>query len=113
MRVFALLTLLVALCSCGRKATPTEIRIRNASDQDFQAVVVGGVRFGDIKAGAVTGYQIFPVAFDIADADLIVRSNRLSFTPIDYVGYQPLGCGRFSYALSLERGRLRIRLERD
>jgi hypothetical protein len=113
MKVFAFSALLVALSGCAPKATPTQIRVRNASDRDFQAVVVGGVRFGDVKAGAATDYQVFPIALPIADANLLVGSNRLSFIPIDYVGYKPLGRGRFSYLLSIDKGRLRIRSERD
>ena len=105
--------LLMTLSACARKATPTEIRIRNGSDSDFQAVVVGGVRFGDIKAGAATDYRAFSNALPIADANLVIGSNRLSYMPIDYVGYEPLGPGRFSYVLDIERGKLRIRSEKD
>jgi hypothetical protein len=113
MKVPALIILLTALSGCKPKTAPTAIRIRNASDRDFQAVVVGGAKFGDIKAGAATHYQIVEVAMPITDASLLVGSNRLRFTPIDYVGYKPLDKGRFTYLLSIERGKLQIRSEKD
>ena len=113
MKAFAFLTLVLASSCSAPNSKPTDIRIRNASDLDFQAVVVAGTHFGDIKAGGATDYHTFPVALPIADANVLVGTNRLRFTPIDYVGYQPLGPGRFSYVLSIERGKLRIRSEKD
>ena len=113
MKAFALLILILASSCSGPSTKPTVIRIRNASDLDFQAVVVAGTHFGDIKAGGATGYHTFPVALPMASANVLVGTNRLSYAPIDYIGYQPLGPGRFSYVLSIERGKLRIRSEKD
>ncbi len=37
--------------------TRTQIRVRNSSDVDFTDVEVGGKKYGDVKAGATTGYE--------------------------------------------------------
>src|SRR5690242_1201178 len=77
----------------------SEIRIVNASDVDFADVVVGGLHYGNIEHGQVTGYQRWETAYRYSSVSLSAADKTYTLQPIDYVGENPLGSGRFSYLL--------------
>jgi len=91
----------------------TEIRVRNDSDVDFKEVVVGGKKYGDIKAGVQTAYQTWKNAYRYSTVTLIAASKLMKFQPIDYVGERELGVGHFTYILTVYEGRLNIHAEKD
>jgi len=91
----------------------TEIRVRNGSDSEFKEVVVGGKKYGDIKAGAATEYQTWKTAYRYSSVTLKAGDKTLRIQPIDYVGETPLGEGNFTYILTVRDGRLEIRAEKD
>jgi hypothetical protein len=91
----------------------TEIRVRNDSDIEFEDVVVGGKKYGDIKPGATTDYQTWKTAYRYSPVTLIAGSKPMQIQPIDYLGERELGAGCFTYVLTVHEGRLDIRAERD
>src|SRR5262245_39305691 len=105
--------LLSVLWSAALTTFATDIRVRNASDVDFQNVIVGGRNYGDIKRGAVTDYQTWPGAYRYAYVSLRANGKPMGIQPIDYVGERLLGEGRFTYVLTTLNDRLDIRAEMD
>ena len=103
----------MVIVSCGRQG-PTQIRVQNETDKDFQNVMVGGKTFGDIKSGGVTEYQTFNVAYSYSSVKLVAGTNRMGYYPMDYVGEKPLGRGRFTYLLTIgPDSDLTIRAKKD
>jgi TonB family protein len=94
-------------------AVRTQIRVRNSSDVDFEDVVVGEKRYGDIKAGATTDYQVWESAYRYAHVSLSAGPRPMSIRPIDFVGEPQLGRGSFTYVLTIEKDRLEIHAEKD
>jgi hypothetical protein len=92
---------------------PTQIRVRNGSDVDFKDVKVNGKKYGDIKAGATTDYQVWEAAYKYAAVSLLAGSRSMAIHPIDYVGEGHLGPGYFTYVLTIKEDRLEIRAEKD
>ncbi len=91
----------------------TEIRVRNDSKIDFENVVVGGKKYGDIKRGAATDYQTWERAYRYSLVSLLADSKPLKIQPEDYVGETQLGNGHFTYVLTIQNGRLDIRADED
>jgi TonB family protein len=92
----------------------THIRVRNRSDVDFKDVVVRGKPYGDIAAGAASDYQTWESAHRRIEAvSLMAASFPMAIRPIDFVGEPHLGQGYFTYVLTIEEGRLKIRSEED
>ena len=116
-RLFILLLLLLAPgCSSDPPTTPafeTHIRVRNATSIDFREVVVGNHDYGDIRAGSVTGYQAWEIAYDYAYVFVIADEDTFRVVPIDYVGEDPLPHGKHTYVLSFQYGYLNIRAEKN
>lgn len=96
-------------------ATTVEIRIRNASSIDFEQVQVNfydeRVSYGDVGAGAESGYLATPVAYSLAFVQLTAGGKDYRLQPVDQVGETKLPPGRYTYVLDLDGGRLSLRLE--
>jgi hypothetical protein len=80
---------------------------------DFKDVAVGGVKYGEIKAGAATDYQVWRRAYRYASVSLLADAGQMTMTPIDYVGERKLGEGHFTYVLTIQEGRLNISVEKE
>lgn len=115
-----LLAGLFAGCNFVGASTSAEyifLRVRNASNLDFSSVFVAypGVeeQFGRVEIGQSSPFKavngVYPYGFIEVEAS--GRAYRLQ--PIDYVGEQPLGNGRFTYCLDVEDGDLLFELERE
>lgn len=99
-------------------AAPTSlVRIRNDTSYPFQQVVINGQAYGNIDPGKETGYRELRNAYRYAQVRLVAAGHVLRLQPEDYVGEQPLGKGRFTYALTIvdlnSVGGLDIGVERD
>ncbi|MES2041900.1 MAG: hypothetical protein V4495_29140 [Pseudomonadota bacterium] len=107
-----LLFSLVLMLSVGNAA---EVRVRNNSDTDFTSVVVGKIKYGDIKRGTTTSYQFWPdEVYNIERCTLFANTVPLKFQPRDYNGEGPLPkTGKFTYVLTIVNGQLSIRAEDD
>src|SRR4051812_6471214 len=98
-RSAALLILLASLLGCDSN-TSTYVRVRNESGADFSNVVVNENKFGDIKSGEATEYQILAMAYPDPYLSLSIGTNRLKAEPAKYQGEQALGPGRFTYVVN-------------
>ena len=58
----------------------TDIRVLNDSVFDYKDVVVGGKKYGDIKAGATTDYQTWETAYPYASVMLNVASKPMQIS---------------------------------
>jgi TonB family protein len=90
-----------------------QIRVRNGSDVDFKDVAVGGKKYGDIKAGATTGYQeVWELASRYAAVSLFAGSQPMTITPS---GERTSGDGlsRLTYVLTFRGGQLNIGVEKE
>lgn len=100
------------MLSAGNAA---EVRVRNNSDTDFTSVVVGKIKYGDIKRGATTNYQAWPdEVYSIERCTLFANAVPLKFQPRDYNGEGPLpGAGKITYVLTIVNGQISIHAEDD
>src|SRR5688572_9991777 len=114
MRTVSMLALLLLVLGPDCGEGETEIRVRNGSEVDFTRVIVGNHDYGDISSGAATAYQSWGRAYSYNFVSLVAGEDTLRIQPIDYVGENPLGDGKFTYVLTIVDGpRLNIRTEKD
>jgi hypothetical protein len=108
------ISLLIAIVfGHGTKGPISDIRIRNATDRDFQNVVVGRAHYGPIGRGDSSGYQSWGPAYRYAFVSLLADGKPMLLQPIDYVGETRLGPGRFTYILTIHPGPAGDALEID
>ncbi len=97
---------LIALTSCKKTEFepkgPTDVRIRNISDQNFTEVVVKikeeSFIFGDIaKTTGVSEYFRFETAFAKADISAKINGVVFSTDPVDYTYLNYQGQMRITY----------------
>lgn len=89
-------------------ADAPHIRVQNRTNIDFKNVEVNGKQFGDIKAGASSGYQVMEHAYKYARVTLSTDSGPMSMLPTDYFGERQLRWGYYTYVLTVQEGRLQI-----
>lgn len=90
------------------KDRTTYIRLKNDTAIECRDVTVNDVHFGDIRAGAVSGYQPSTRSHRFASIALLTDSDPFSQRPIDFLGERILGAGDFTYVLTSEGGRLQL-----
>lgn len=120
-RCFGILLVTFLLIGCKEEATEVEIRLFNASTQDFKDVVVntggGSHEFAIVPAGTGTSYVNFEYAYRYAFVELNVEEDTFTIQPIDYVGEERLSAGKYTYLLDLDGadryGSLTLILEKD
>jgi hypothetical protein len=67
---------------------------------------------GRLQTGGVTAFRATSRAYRYAGFTVKAGTRELTLQPIDYMGEQELGAGRYTYALGVENGRLTVRLEK-
>ncbi len=91
--------------SCQEDAGKTNIRIKNDSKYDFCNVTVDPsgkmTNYGVVKSGETTCYNYFDIAYSYAYVKLDIGDNEFIFQPIDFVGEQQLGLGKFTYSIAV------------
>ena len=101
-----ILFFLVALTACKKTEFepkgPTDVRIRNLSDQNFTEIVVKikdeSIPFGDIaKQGGISEYFRFETAFRYAEITTKVNGVTFSTGPVDYAYLNYYGQMRITY----------------
>jgi hypothetical protein len=93
-----------------------EIRIRNASDIDFDAVRVvfpdrDVAEFGPVSKGTSSGFKRTSRAYRYAEIHASAGGREFRLQPFDYVGERKLAPGRHTYVLGVQEGRLTVELE--
>jgi hypothetical protein len=94
-----------------------EIRIRNASEIDFDSVRVvfpgrDEADFGAISKGASSDFKRTARAYRYAEIHVNAGGRELKLQPYDYVGERQLAPGRYSYVLGVQGDRLTVDLEK-
>ena len=94
-----------------------EVRIRNASEIDFDSVRVvfpdrDEAHFGPIPKGASSDFKRTTRAYRYAEIHVNAGGRELVLQPYDYVGERQLDPGRYSYVLGVQENRLTIDLEK-
>lgn len=115
-----LVIILVAGIGCdgsGSHLEVTKLRVENMSNVDFSQVVIGfpgeEAHYGAVQAGRSSEYRVFETAYRYGDVKVKAANETYAIWPIDYVGEEPLGPGRFTYMLDIEGGDITLRLESD
>jgi hypothetical protein len=84
-----------------RALPKSEIRVHNASGVTLHDVIVDRAHYGDIAAGESTAYQSWGPAYPHPKVQFEVGGTRLEQIPVDHVGENILGAGRFTYAITI------------
>lgn len=118
MKRFAfLIVFLAVILGCTREGDGVEIRVGNACGVDLQNIIVntssGNVQYGELKAGEVSAYKVFDIAYRYAFIQVNMGDEVYTFQPIDYVGEEPLTEGRYTYELTIIDRNLFIKLKTD
>jgi hypothetical protein len=91
--------------SCQVDTSKTNIRIKNNSKSDFCNVTVDPsgkmTNYGIVRSGETTCYNFFDLAYQYAYVKLHIGDKEFIFQPIDYVGEQQLGQGKFTYSIAI------------
>ena len=108
LRLFAV-AVLTAAVGCNNPFSSdegTEVRLRNASSFELTAVTfmpgAAELKFARIAAGEVTGYVAVANAYRDGYLDLLVGGEHRRLQPIDYVGENYIGDGRFTYVITAD-----------
>lgn len=103
----------VVFSACGNptySGDGTQIRLRNTSPFDITSVTFRPgepkLEFARIDAGQVTAYVPVASAYRYGYLDVTVQGQRRVIQPIDYVGENVIGQGRFTYVITIEPGTL-------
>jgi hypothetical protein len=84
----------------------TNIRLRNASTFELTTVTFSPgpaeLEFARISPGATTGYVPVIDAYRYGYLDLQVDGVRRTLVPVDYVGENYIGAGRFTYVITID-----------
>lgn len=104
------LGLLLSLPGCDFPLLPfgggdVRIRIQNASSFPFDRVDVvfpeDQVSYGSIRANSASEYRDVSKAYRYAYIEVEIGGEELVLQPIDYVGENLLGSGRYTYVLNV------------
>lgn len=106
--------------TCTIDDTLTNIRIKNGSHYDFCDIKIiapdgSSNNYGTLRSGQTTCYHSYNEAYSYTYISLMCDGETYVFQPIDYVGETPLGIGKFSYVLDIDKTykRIMIKTNRD
>jgi len=88
---------------------PTDIRIRNTTDQIMDNLIVntsgGEFNFGTVAAGTTTDYHRFDKAYPKANISCLINGQKFKTDSVkssDYLYYQYLGPMKATYEIYIE-----------
>ncbi len=114
--------LLLELPSCDSPLLPgggdVRIRIANLSSFPFERVDVvfpeDQVSYGAIPAHRLSDYHDVSQAYRYAYIEVQIAGEELIIQPIDYVGENKLGAGKYTYALNVSvEGQLTLQFQEN
>lgn len=83
----------------------TNLKIKNISAYNFEDVNVspnGTLKtYNTIEAGQSSCYHSFDKAYNYAYVTMKINGEEFIIQPIDYVGEQELGVGKFTYSIDI------------
>jgi len=90
---------------------PTDIRIRNITDQDFSNVIVdtggGNYNYGNIASGAETDYHRFDKAYPDAEITVMINGEEYSTGEQDYTYATYIGPDKATYEVYISSPELK------
>jgi len=115
-KLVALFFVLLLATGCKKQHNtpegPTDVRIRNLSDQTFKDVVVitsekngDTLSYGTISSGTVSGYFRFKKAYPkaLVSANINLGGNNIKYTtgPVDFTYMQYIGRDRITFEVNI------------
>jgi hypothetical protein len=116
------LALLLAIPGCDSPLWPgggaVRIRIANLSSYPFERVDVvfpeNEVSYGAVPSHGLSDYRDVSTAYRYAYIEVQIAGEELVIQPIDYVGENKLGAGKYTYALNVSvEGHLTLQFQED
>lgn len=103
--ILALSFIIISLLGCKKvefsPEGPTDVRVRNLSDQTFSEVIVntsGGIDTpGNIFPGDVSAYYRFDKAYPKAEISCSINGEKFSTGPVSYTYMQYIGQDKITY----------------
>ncbi|MGC4050152.1 MAG: hypothetical protein QM757_12275 [Paludibaculum sp.] len=100
----------------GNQSAQVQIRVRNASNLDFDQIRVTfpdgrEVDYGPLSKGASSNFREATQAYRYAGVSVTAAGRTISLTPADYLGEKELPAGRYTYVLKVSGGQLTVELE--
>ena len=93
------------ISDCGEDVSKTNIRIKNISDYYLCNVVLNPynkeTNCGALNPMETTCYRAYDIAYSYAYVQIHIGEKEFIMQPIDFVGEQPLGVGRFTYLVDI------------
>ncbi len=117
MRYFIVFISIISLLASCTKPNhtpegPTDVRIRNITDQDFNNVIVdtggGNHNYGDIPSGSVTPYHRFDKAYPDAEVTVFINGEEYTTEEQDYTYATYIGPDKITYEVYISNPTLRI-----
>ncbi|MBE0675071.1 MAG: hypothetical protein IH591_10450 [Bacteroidales bacterium] len=112
--VFLLTIIMLSMSSCSKGPSPegpTDIRIKNLSDQTFESLSVdtsGGTNEYDaVAAGGYSDYKRFDKAYPKAEISVMIGGEIYSTGEQIYNYQVVLGQGKFTYEVFIENAALK------
>jgi len=106
--LFSLILILVFSCKETEFSPegPTDVRVKNTSDQIFSEVIVntsGGTNtLGNIQVNGSSEYFRFDIAFPKAEISAMVNGQLFSTGPVDYNGMTYIGQAKITYVVFIK-----------
>ena len=105
--IIALLSITLLVVSCTKPnhtpEGPTDVRIRNITDQDFNNVIVdtggGNYNYGNIPAGTETDYHRFDKAYPDAEITVMINGEEYTTGEQDYTYATYIGPDKITYVV--------------
>ena len=122
LRLFGFVFLVLVLPSCDSPLLPgggdVRIRIANLSSFPFERVDVvfpeNEVSYGAIPSQGLSDYHDVSTAYRYAYIEVQIAGEELIIQPLDYVGENKLGSGKYTYALNVSvEGHLTLQFQED
>jgi len=111
--IFTVFSLVLNSCDKGKSPEgPTDIRIKNITDQVFQTLSVdtSGGSFdyeGTVAAGGISEYKRFEKAYPRAEVTVTINGEAYTTGTQNYNYQVVLGQGKFTYEVYIENPTLR------
>ncbi len=113
--IIALLSITLLVVSCTKPnhtpEGPTDVRIRNITDQDFNNVIVdtggGNYNYGNIPAGTETDYHRFDKAYPDAEITVMINGEEYTTGEQDYTYATYIGPDKITYVVYISNPALK------